>query len=185
MWAASPATLPVPLPLLQRRCDHRQRLCGRHRGSDHQGRHRLLQHRQHHRCRQLCGGYRGLCLRRVCLRQELLQPGLCGEHRQQCGRSGRHDQQRLRSDVQPVLSGLHLQSGHWQCKSTSQTATAKTRAEMASADFVTTMNTGMAGTFGSSRYSPALSWQTGLIGLSTPTKGNVNLDPSDMWTRMI
>ena len=62
-------------------------------------------------------------------------------------------------------------------KSTSQTATAKTRAEMASADFVTTMNTGMAGTFGSSRYSPALSWQTGLIGLTTPTKGNVNLDP--------
>lgn len=62
-------------------------------------------------------------------------------------------------------------------KSTSQTATAKTRAEMASADFVTTMNTGMAGTFGSSRYSPALSWQTDLIGLTTPTKGNVNLDP--------
>ena len=62
-------------------------------------------------------------------------------------------------------------------KSTAQTATAKTRAEMASADFVTTMNTGMAGTFGSSRYSPALSWQTGLIGLTTPTKGNVNLDP--------
>ena len=62
-------------------------------------------------------------------------------------------------------------------KSTAQTATAKTRAEMDSADFVTTMNTGMAGAFGSSRYSPALSWQTGLIGLSTPTKGNVNLDP--------
>ena len=62
-------------------------------------------------------------------------------------------------------------------KSTAQTATAKTRAEMASADFVTTMNTGMAGTFGSSRYSPALSWQTDLIGLTTPTKGNVNLDP--------
>lgn len=62
-------------------------------------------------------------------------------------------------------------------KSTSQTATAKTRAEMASADFVTTMNTGMAGTFGSSRYSPALSWQTGLIGLTTPSVGNVNLDP--------
>ena len=62
-------------------------------------------------------------------------------------------------------------------KSTSQTATAKTRAEMDSADFVTTMNTGMTGTFGSSRYSPALSWQTGLIGLTTPTKGNVNLDP--------
>lgn len=62
-------------------------------------------------------------------------------------------------------------------KSTSQTATAKTRAEMDSADFVTTMNTGMAGTFGSSRYSPALSWQTDLIGLTTPTKGNVNLDP--------
>ena len=62
-------------------------------------------------------------------------------------------------------------------KSTAQTATAKTRAEMDSADFVTTMNTGMAGTFGSSRYSPALSWQTDLIGLTTPTKGNVNLDP--------
>lgn len=38
-------------------------------------------------------------------------------------------------------------------KSTAQTATAKTRAEMDSADFVTTMNTGMAGTFGSSRYT--------------------------------
>lgn len=62
-------------------------------------------------------------------------------------------------------------------KSTAQTATAKTRAEMDSADFVTTMNTGMAGTFGSSRYSPALSWQTSLIGLKTPVVGNVNLDP--------
>ena len=62
-------------------------------------------------------------------------------------------------------------------KSTAQTATAKTRAEMVSADFVTTMNTGMAGTFGSSRYSPALSWQTDLIGLTTPSVGNVNLDP--------
>ena len=62
-------------------------------------------------------------------------------------------------------------------KSASQTATARTRAEMASADFVTTMNTGMAGTFGSSRYSPALSWQTDLIGLTTPSVGNVNLDP--------
>lgn len=62
-------------------------------------------------------------------------------------------------------------------KSTAQTATAKTRAEMDSADFVTTMNTGMAGTFGSSRYSPALTWQTNLIGLKTPTKGNVTLDP--------
>lgn len=62
-------------------------------------------------------------------------------------------------------------------KSTAQTATAKTRAEMDSADFVTTMNTGMTGTFGSSRYSPALSWQTDLIGLTTPTKGNVTLDP--------
>ena len=63
-------------------------------------------------------------------------------------------------------------------KSTSQTATAKTRAEMDSADFVTSMNTGLTtAAFGSSRYSPALSWQTGLIGLTTPTKGNVNLDP--------
>lgn len=62
-------------------------------------------------------------------------------------------------------------------KSTAQTATAKTRAEMASADFVTTMNTGMTGTFGSSRYSPALSWQIKLIGLTTPSVGNVTLDP--------
>lgn len=63
-------------------------------------------------------------------------------------------------------------------KSTSQTATAKTRAEMDSADFVTSMNTGLTtAAFGSSRYSPALSWQTDLIGLTTPTKGNVNLDP--------
>jgi len=61
-------------------------------------------------------------------------------------------------------------------KSTAQTATAKTRAEMASADFVTTMNTGMTGTFGSSRYSPALSWQIKLIGLTTPSVGNVTLD---------
>lgn len=62
-------------------------------------------------------------------------------------------------------------------KSTAQTATAKTRAEMDSADFVTTMNTGMTGTFGSSRYSPALSWQIKLIGLTTPSVGNVTLDP--------
>lgn len=63
-------------------------------------------------------------------------------------------------------------------KSTAQTATAKTRAEMDSADFVTSMNTGLTtAAFGSSRYSPALSWQTDLIGLTTPTKGNVNLDP--------
>ena len=63
-------------------------------------------------------------------------------------------------------------------KSTSQTATAKTRAEMDSADFVTSMNTGLTtAAFGSSRYSPALTWQTDLIGLTTPTVGNVNLDP--------
>lgn len=48
---------------------------------------------------------------------------------------------------------------------------------MDSADFVTTMNTGMTGTFGSSRYSPALSWQIKLIGLTTPSVGNVTLDP--------
>lgn len=63
-------------------------------------------------------------------------------------------------------------------KSTSQTATAKTRAEMDSADFVTSMNTGLTtAAFGSSQYSPALTWQTDLIGLTTPTVGNVNLDP--------
>ena len=63
-------------------------------------------------------------------------------------------------------------------KGTSQTATAKTRAEMDSAGFVTSMNTGLTtAAFGSSRYSPALTWQTDLIGLKTPTKGNVNLDP--------
>lgn len=63
-------------------------------------------------------------------------------------------------------------------KSTSQTATAKTRAEMDSADFVTSMNTGLTtAAFGSSRYSPALTWQTDLIGLTTPTVGNLNLDP--------
>ena len=63
-------------------------------------------------------------------------------------------------------------------KSTSQTATAKTRAEMDSADFVTSMNTGLTtAAFGSSRYSPALTWQTDLISLTTPTVGNVNLDP--------
>ena len=49
---------------------------------------------------------------------------------------------------------------------------------MASADFVTSMNTGLTkAAFGSSRYSPALAWQTNLIGLKTPTKGNVTLDP--------
>lgn len=62
-------------------------------------------------------------------------------------------------------------------KSTAQTATAKTRAEMDSADFVTTMNTGMTGTFVSSRYSPALSWQTNLRDLTTPSVGNIDLDP--------
>ena len=39
------------------------------------------------------------------------------------------------------------------------------------------MNTGMAGTFVSSRYSPALSWQTNLRGLTTPSVGNIDLDP--------
>lgn len=40
------------------------------------------------------------------------------------------------------------------------------------------MNTGLTtAAFGSSRYSPALTWQTDLIGLTTPTVGNVNLDP--------
>lgn len=63
-------------------------------------------------------------------------------------------------------------------KSTSHTVTAVSKGTMASPGFVTTMNTGLTtAAFGSSRYSPALAWQTSLIGLSTPTKGNVNLDP--------
>lgn len=63
-------------------------------------------------------------------------------------------------------------------KSTAQTATAVSKDTMASADFVTSMNTGLTtAAFGSSRYSPALTWQTDLIGLTTPSVGNVNLDP--------
>lgn len=63
-------------------------------------------------------------------------------------------------------------------KSTAQTATAVSKDTMASADFVTSMNTGLTtAAFGSSRYSPALTWQTSLIGLKTPVVGNVNLDP--------
>lgn len=59
-----------------------------------------------------------------------------------------------------------------------QTATGVSKDTMAADAFVTTINTGLTtAAFGSSRYSPALSWQTGLIGLTTPTKGNVNLDP--------
>ena len=63
-------------------------------------------------------------------------------------------------------------------KSTAQTATAVSKDTMASADFVTSMNTGLTkAAFGSSRYSPALTWQTDLIGLTTPSVGNVTLDP--------
>ena len=40
------------------------------------------------------------------------------------------------------------------------------------------MNSGLdEAAFGASRYSPALLWQTKLIGLATPDKGNVDLDP--------
>ena len=88
----------------------------------------------------------------------------------------------MTNNASAVMSNLYYLNftcaqGIGSAKSTSQTAGSKTRAEMDSADFVTTMNTGMTGTFGSSRYSPALSWQTDLIGLTTPTKGNVTLDP--------
>lgn len=63
-------------------------------------------------------------------------------------------------------------------KSTSQTATAKTRAEMTKSSFVRAMNTGLTtAAFVSSRYSPALSWQTNLEGLITPSVGNIDMDP--------
>lgn len=63
-------------------------------------------------------------------------------------------------------------------KSTAQTATAKTRAEMTKSSFVRAMNTGLTtDAFVSSRYSPALSWQTNLKGLKTPKVGNVDMDP--------
>ena len=59
-----------------------------------------------------------------------------------------------------------------------QTATGVSKDTMAADAFVTTINTGLTtAAFVSSRYSPALTWQTDLIGLTTPTKGNVNLDP--------
>ena len=49
---------------------------------------------------------------------------------------------------------------------------------MTSTAFVNTMNSGLdEAAFGASRYSPALLWQTKLIGLATPDKGNVDLDP--------
>ena len=63
-------------------------------------------------------------------------------------------------------------------KSTAQTATAKTKTEMAKSSFVKTINTGLTtDAFVSSRYSPALSWQTNLKGLKTPKVGNVDMDP--------
>lgn len=63
-------------------------------------------------------------------------------------------------------------------KSTAQTATAKTRAEMTKSSFVRAMNTGLTtAAFVSSRYSPALSWQTNLEGLITPSVGNIDMDP--------
>lgn len=88
----------------------------------------------------------------------------------------------MTNNASAVMSNLYYLNftcaqGIGSAKSTSQTAGSKTRAEMDSADFVTTMNTGMAGTFVSSRYSPALSWQTNLRGLTTPSVGNIDLDP--------
>lgn len=59
-----------------------------------------------------------------------------------------------------------------------QTATGVSKDTMAADAFVTTINTGLTtDAFGSSRYSPALTWQTKLIGLKTPTVGNIDLDP--------
>lgn len=89
----------------------------------------------------------------------------------------------MTNNASAVMSNLYYldftcAQGIGSAKSTAQTATAKTRAEMDSADFVTTINTGLTtAAFGSSRYSPALSWQTDLIGLTTQSVGNVNLDP--------
>ena len=59
-----------------------------------------------------------------------------------------------------------------------QTATAVDRLKMSNRSFLVSMNKGLTdAAFGSSRYSPALLWQTRLIGLTTPTVGNVDLDP--------
>lgn len=63
-------------------------------------------------------------------------------------------------------------------KSTAQTATAVSKSTMARSNFAKTMNTGLTtAAFVSSRYSPVLSWQTDLKGLTTPTVGNIDLDP--------
>ena len=63
-------------------------------------------------------------------------------------------------------------------KSTAQTATAVSKSTMAKSNFAKTMNTGLTtAAFVSSRYSPVLSWQTDLKGLTTPTVGNIDLDP--------
>ena len=49
---------------------------------------------------------------------------------------------------------------------------------MSNRSFLVSMNKGLTNAaFGSSRYSPALLWQTKLIGLTTPAVGNVDLDP--------
>lgn len=59
-----------------------------------------------------------------------------------------------------------------------QTATAVDRQKMSNRSFLVSMNKGLTNAaFGSSRYSPALLWQTKLIGLTTPAVGNVDLDP--------
>ncbi len=127
---------------------------------------------------QLCGGYRGLRLRRVCFCQELLQPGLCESTGSNVGAVVG-----MTNNASAAMSNLYYldftcSQGIGSAKSTAQTATAVSKDTMASADFVTSMNTGLTkAAFGSSRYSPALTWQTDLIGLKTPTKGNVNLDP--------
>ena len=63
-------------------------------------------------------------------------------------------------------------------KSTAQTATAVNKNRMSATSFVTSMNAGLTTpAFGASRYSPALTWQTELIGLTTPKVGNVDSDP--------
>ena len=63
-------------------------------------------------------------------------------------------------------------------KSTAQTAIAVSKDTMAKSNFAKTMNTGLTtAAFVSSRYSPVLSWQTDLKGLTTPMVGNIDLDP--------
>ena len=137
MWAASPATLPVPLPAATTAV--RSPANGYVAGiveSDHQGRHRLPTNTGSiTRCRQLCGGCRGLCLQRVRFCQNCYNQGLCGTPAAVGAVVG------MTNNASAAMSNLYYldftcAQGIGSAKSTSQTATAKTRAEMDSADFV-------------------------------------------------